>query len=113
MLGDTRRNKAGPSLPYNGVRVGEASNPGPSGVDLRDLATAAARLRDSLRNFDSAKYRRATSGAHGGLAQKKDPYAIAVTTANTTCWNSGKEHLGRASAQVVLIQRTSWLLRKS
>ena len=86
------------------MRIGGAGNPGPAAVSLATLAYAAHYHRSTMGEFDNAKCRRMTSGAHGNLDNRKDQYCLTAATANSTCWNSAKQYLGRAKAEVVLLQ---------
>ena len=56
-------------------------------------------------SFDKASCRRCTSGSHGDISNKKQPYSLTVATANTTCWASARKYLvKRATAQVICLE---------
>ena len=91
-------------MPFAGIRVGQASNPGPFSVSVDALALAAKRLQASQLSYDTALCRKNTSGSHGSVAKKSGTYAFSATTANTTCWSSAKRYLARANSEAVMLQ---------
>ena len=96
-----RRNR---QMPYAAIRIGEASNPGPEFVTVRQLAQAAKLTRIVNKTIEES-CRRNTAGSHGKADNKQDTYGLSVATANTTCWKSARKYLSkRAKAEVICLQ---------